>query len=257
MDFGYSPQQVESLRHEVRNYNQLKDAVMLAAEDWIDLRSYQEDMRFILDTYVSAHDSTVVSKLDDTPLVELLADKASTTPVDAIIDGVAPGNNGKAEIIDANLTREIIRKMPVNRAYYGKMSELLRKVIEERRLEAISYAEYLRQVAELARRILSPEQTENYPASVRTRAATRALYDFVQNREEFEGLDLEQVALDLDESIRDSAESGWLANLQKQRRIKKAIDAVLDELELVETHIDALVDEFFDLISQQDEYTNV
>lgn len=257
MNFGYSPQQVESLRHEVRNYNQLKDAVMLAAEDWIDLRSYQEDMRFILDTYVSAHDSTVVSKLDDTPLVELLADKASTTPLDAIIDGMAPGNNGKAEIIDANLTREIIRKMPVNRAYYGKMSELLRKVIEERRLEAISYAEYLRQVAELARRILSPDQTESYPASVRTRAATRALYDFVQNREEFEGLDLEQVALDLDESIRDSAESGWLANLQKQRRIKKAIDAVLEELELVETHIDALVDEFFDLISQQEEYTNV
>ena len=87
---------------------------MLAAQDWIDLRSYQEDMRFILDTYVTARDSTVVSKLDDTPLVELLLDNASTTPIDQILGGITGDDNAKAEIIDANLISEIIRKMPMN-----------------------------------------------------------------------------------------------------------------------------------------------
>ena len=87
-DFNYTDADVAQIRSDVHNYNQLKDAVMLAAGDWIDLRSYQEDMRFILDTYVTAQDSTVVSKLDDTPLVELLLDNASTTPVDLILAGV-------------------------------------------------------------------------------------------------------------------------------------------------------------------------
>ena len=177
-DFNYTDADVAQIRSDVHNYNQLKDAVMLAAGDWIDLRSYQEDMRFILDTYVTAQDSTVVSKLDDTPLVELLLDNASTTP----------------------------------------------------------------------------EETENYPDQIRDSQAKRALYDFAQEKRDLEGLDIEDVALQLHLAIVDSVEVGWLANRAKQQRIKNAIAQTLEDYELLEPRIDQLVEEIYELVTRQEEY---
>lgn len=253
-DFDYTSQDVAQIRADVHNYNQLKNAVMLAAQDWIDLRSYQEDMRFILDTYVTAQDSTLVSKLDDTPLVELLLNNASTTPVDQILSTVTGDDNAKAEIIDANLTSEIIRKMPMNQTYYGKMSELLKKIIGERRLGALSYAEYLRQVTELARRIHNPEETENYPEQIRDTQAGRAIYDFVGEQDALRGADLSDLAFDLHYGIIESLETGWLANRQKQQRIKRAIAVTLREYGCPADQIDDLVDQVYEMATRQEEY---
>lgn len=253
-DFDYTSQDVEQIRADVHNFNQLKDAVMLAAQDWIDLRSYQEDMRFILDTYVTAQDSTLVSKLDDTPLVELLLNNASTTPVDQILSTVTGDDNAKAEIIDANLTSEIIRKMPMNQTYYGKMSELLKKIIGERRLGALSYAEYLRQVTELARRIHNPEETENYPKQIRDTQAGRAMYDFVGEQDALREANLGDLAFDLHYGIIESLETGWLANRQKQQRIKRAIAVTLREYGCPADQIDNLVDQVYEMATRQEEY---
>lgn len=253
-DFDYTSQDVEQIRADVHNFNQLKDAVMLAAQDWIDLRSYQEDMRFILDTYVTAQDSTLVSKLDDTPLVELLLNNASTTPVDQILSTVTRDDNAKAEIIDANLTSEIIRKMPMNQTYYGKMSELLKKIIGERRLGALSYAEYLRQVTELARRIHNPEETENYPKQIRDTQAGRAMYDFIGEQDALREADLGDLAFDLHYGITESLETGWLANRQKQQRIKRAIAVTLREYGCPADQIDNLVDQVYEMATRQEEY---
>jgi type I site-specific deoxyribonuclease, hsdR family len=253
-DFAYTARDVAQIRADVHNYNQLKDAVMLAAQDWIDLRSYQEDMRFILDTYVTAQDSTLISKLDDTPLVELLLNNTSTTPVDSIMNAVTGDGNAKAEIIDANLTSEIIRKMPINKAYYGRMSELLKKIIDERRLGALSYAEYLRQVTELARRVHNPEETENYPEQIQDTQAGRAMYDFVCEQDALRGANLGDLAFDLHYGIIESLEDGWLANRQKQQRIKHAIAVTLREYRCPADQIDGLVDQVYEMATRQEEY---
>ncbi len=163
-------------------------------------------------------------------------------------------DNAKAEIIDANLISEIIRKMPMNQTYYGKMSELLKRLIGERRLGALSYAEYLRQVTELARRIHSPEETENYPVTIRDSQAKRALYDFAKEESDFDGLDIEDVASQVHLAIVDVAEVGWLSNRAKQQRIKNAIAQTLEDYELLETRIDQLVEEIYELATRQEEY---
>lgn len=253
-NFNYTDEDVAAIRTDVRNYNQLKDAVMLAAQDWIDLRSYQENMRFILDTYVTAQDSKVVSNLDNTPLVELLLENASTTPIDQILDGVTSDNNAKAEIIDANLTSEIIRKMPINQTYYGKMSELLKKLIEERRRGALLYADYLRQVTELARRIHIPEDTENYPKQIRNTQAGRAMYDFVGEQDSLSGANLSNLAFDLHYGIIESLHTDWLANKQKQQRIKSAIAGTLKNYGYPKDQIHDLVDQIYEIATRQEEY---
>lgn len=57
--------------------------VKLASCDYIDLKPYEADMRYVLDTYIRAEDSTVVSELGNMSLVELLLENTSTTPIGA------------------------------------------------------------------------------------------------------------------------------------------------------------------------------
>ena len=99
-------------------------------------------------------------------MVELLLSGKTTTPADLVKD--IPGdNNAKAEIIENNLKHEIVKKIGGNSVYYGKLSEMLQKIIDQRKIEALSYDEYLRQVVELAEAILHPESSMEYPDSVK------------------------------------------------------------------------------------------
>lgn len=69
-------------------------------------------MRYILDTYIRAEDTRVISELGNMSIVELLLQGKTTTPVDLVRN--LPGNDeAKAEIIDNNLQHEIVKKIVV------------------------------------------------------------------------------------------------------------------------------------------------
>ncbi len=108
-DYGYSEDDVNHLRGEISGYNKIKEMIKLASCDYIDLKPYEVDMRYILDTYIRAEDTRVVSELGNMSIVELLLQGKTTTPVDLVKD--LPGNDeAKAETIDNNLQHEIVKK---------------------------------------------------------------------------------------------------------------------------------------------------
>ena len=166
-NYGYSDNQVNQLRSDISGYNKIKEMIKLASCDYIDLKPYEADMRYILDTYIRADDSKVVSELANMPLVELLLNNTTTTPIDALVKELPGSDNAKAETIENNLQHEIVKKMSSNKVYYGKLSEMLQIIIDQRRIEAMSYEEYLRQVVELAQAILHPEENSDYPDAVK------------------------------------------------------------------------------------------
>lgn len=244
-DYGYSDSDVDNLREEINGYNKIKEMIKLASCDYIDLKPYEADMRYILDTYVRADDSRVVSELGNMSLVELLLNGERTSPVDLVHD--LPGNNtAKAETIDNNLKHEIIRKMSSNTVYYGKLSEMLQKVIDQRKSEALSYEEYLRKVVELAEAILHPENSGEYPDEIRDSAAKRALFDYFEENIE--------LTVDIDGAIRVAIQPEWKKNFQKQQRIKFAIYSKLKDHNYTEEKATEETGNVFDIAQRQDEY---
>lgn len=244
-DYGYSEDDVNHLREEISGYNKIKEMIKLASCDYIDLKPYEADMRYILDTYIRAEDSRVISEMGNMSIVELLLKGKTTTPVDLVKD--LPGNNeAKAEMIENNLQHEIVRKMSSNSVYYGKMSEMLKKIILQRKAEAMSYEEYLRQVVELAEAILHPETTSNYPDEVKDSAARRALYDYFQNNVE--------LAVDVDSAIRISIQPEWKRNFQKQQRIRLAIYKQLLAHMYTEDRATEETNNVFEIVQRQEEY---
>lgn len=243
--YGYDDAQVDSLRKEISDYNRVKEMVRLASCDYIDLKPYEADMRYILDTYIRANDSTVVSKLGNMSLVELLLSGKTTTPADLVKD--LPGDDSaKAETIENNLKHEIVKKMGSNSVYYGKLSEMLQKIIDQRKIEALSYDEYLRQVVELAETILHPESSMDYPDDVKDSAARRALYDFFDKNTE--------LAIAIDNAIRAALRPSWKKNFQKQQNIRGAIYQTLIDSGYAEEDAANTSGNIYDLVQKQDEY---
>lgn len=245
-DYHYTEAQVDSLRYRIAGYNKIKEMIKLASCDYIDLKPYESDMRYILDTYIRAEDSNVVSELGNMSLVELLIDNTTTTPIDALIKDLPGDENARAETIENNLQHEIVKKMSSNTVYYGKLSEMLENVINQRKIEALSYEEYLRNVVELAEAILHPERSMNYPDSVKNSEALRALFDFLDKNE--------NLAADIHNGVKRAIQPDWKRNFQKQRKIKLAIYEVLLVNNYSEDEAAVKTDEVFDLIERQVEY---
>lgn len=244
-DYGYSEDDVDYLRNDISGYNKIKEMIKLASCDYIDLKPYEVDMRYILDTYIRAEDTKVVSELGNMSLVELLLQGRTTTPADLVKD--LPGNDeAKAETIDNNLQHEIVRKMSSNSVYYGKLSEMLKKIIMQRKVEAMSYEEYLRQVVELAEAILHPESNSIYPDEIKYSAARRALYDHFEENVE--------LTIDVDGAIRISIEPEWKRNFQKQQRIRLAIYKKLLLHMYTNEKATEETNNVFDIAQRQDEY---
>ncbi|KXI97536.1 MULTISPECIES: type I restriction endonuclease subunit R [Bacillaceae] len=214
-NYGYSDNQVNQLRSDISGYNKIKEMIKLASCDYIDLKPYEADMRYILDTYIRAEDSKVVSELANMPLVELLLNNTTTTPIDALVKELPGSDNAKAEIIENNLQHEIVKKMSSNKVYYGKLSEMLQIVIDQRRIEAMSYEEYLCQVVELAQAILRPEENSDYPDAIKKSEARRAFFDYFDRDE--------KLAINSDNAIRNAIRPDWKRNFQKQQNIRLAI----------------------------------
>ena len=149
-------------------------------------------------------------------------------------------------MIDNNLQHEIVKKMSSNSVYYGKLSEMLKKIIMQRKVEAMSYEEYLRQVVELAEAILHPEENGNYPDEIKDSAARRALYDYLD----------EDVGstIDVDDAIRISIQPDWKKNFQKQQRIRLAIYKKLLLHKFAEDKATEETNNVFDIAQRQEEY---
>ena len=206
--YDYSEKQVKDIRQRIAEYNKIKEFVKLASHDYIDLKAYEADMRYILDTYIHADDSKVISALSNMSLVELLIDGKNFT-VDEVLKALNCDDLAKAEIIENNVYYEIVQKQETNEKYYKKLSEELSALIEQRKNNMRNYQEYLNKIVAIAKKVLHPEESKDYPESIRDSAARRAIYDYFNGNEE--------LTLKLDNIIRDNTEPDYKDNVIKKK----------------------------------------
>ena len=244
--YGYTDEDVNDVRLKVAEYNKFKDMIKLASSDYIDLKSYESDMRYILDTYVRADNSKIISDLEQMTLTEILLGETTTTPTELFRD--LPGDEAaRAEIIENNLYHEIVKKMDSNCVHYGKMSEILKKIISQRKISNMTNEEYLRQVVELAQSVLHPNQSEDLPSEIKGSVARQAFYDYFDKN-----IDL---AVALDDAVRNSCEINWKGNERKKRNMQSAVSNTLISFDYPQEEAEKLANELIStIVENQKEY---
>ncbi len=136
---GYTPEEIEHIKRDVKYYEAVRAEIKLASGDYIDLKAYEPAMRHLIDTYIGAEESKKISAFDDMTLIDLIVERGADA-VNALPKGITSNKEATAETIENNIRRLIIDQMPTNPKYYENMSTLLDELIKERKEETKSYA---------------------------------------------------------------------------------------------------------------------
>ncbi|MGB4227258.1 MAG: HsdR family type I site-specific deoxyribonuclease [Candidatus Dechloromonas phosphoritropha] len=256
---GYSDADIQRIKQSIDQYLKLREIIRNAADEKLDLKAYEADMRHLIDTYIEASEPRKISPFDDMPLLELIVKTGIANAINSLPNGLKGSKEAVAETIENNVRSKIIKENLNDPAYYAKMSALLDEIIAARKANAIEYEEYLMRVGELAKRVAAG-QAEDTPVQLNT-PGRRALYNLLKQQAPFidarrvaepdahygAGSDeLLKLALRIDEAVKHIRPDGWRGIQAKENVIKKALYGILQNFDAVER--------IFLIIRQQTEY---
>ena len=234
---GYSDAEADRIKAEVAHYANVRDEVKLGAGEDVDFKQYEAGMRRLLDTYISADPSEVISDFGDAGLIKLIVELGAGA-IDKLPKGIKRDPEAVAETVTNNIRKVIVDERPLNPKYYDRMSELLDAILEERRQGSLDYKDYMAKLLEHATKLGKGESETEYPTWA-DNGGRRALVDFFAPQDD--------LAANVDKTVLRTKPDSWVGNPLKERKVKLAIKTSLPG------DFDHL-DELFDLVKARDEY---
>jgi len=257
---GYGEGDIVRIRAGIDRYVKLREIIRKASGETIDLKSYEADMRHLIDTYIEAGDPRMIAPFGDMPLLDLIVKTGIANAIDVQLAGLKGNREAIAETITNNVRSRIIRDHLNDPAYYDKMSELLDEIIADLRARRIEYEEYLRRIAELAGKVAAGHAGD-IPEALRT-PGQRALYNNLRAVPVEQGAEdavheniagygagpdrALEMALRIDEVVKKVRPDGWRGVYPKEQVIRRALFDLLNDRDEVER--------IFLIIKQQKEY---
>lgn len=241
IEAGYTQPEADKIKEKVNYYAELRNSIKHYSSDYIDLKKYEPDMRQMLDMYLTADPSRVLSNLGEATLLQLIVEHGIEAATDKLPGSIKGNRAAMSETIENNMRKTIIQEMPVNPAYYEKMSVLLLELIRLRKEGAITYEELLKKYEALAKDI-QPNTKKKYPKDIDTKPK-QALYDNLEENEE--------LSIVMDEEVRYVKDDDWRSTQIKRRKVEIAIRQVLTKYGITD---EAIVEKIFEIVSNQREY---
>jgi type I restriction enzyme R subunit len=214
---GYTEAEIENIKKELNFYLKLREEIRKASGETLDLKTYEADMRHLIDTYIQADEPETISLFGDMSLLDIIVKTGIADAINNLPDGIKNNKEAIAETIENNVRKKIIKEHLIDPAFFEDMSKLLAEIIKERKANAINYEEYLKRVAELVKQV-NEGKSEETPEILKE-PAQRALYNNL-------GKD-ENLAMQVDKAVKKVKRDGWRGNLAKEREIKAEIYKIL------------------------------
>ena len=233
---GYTDQEIESINKAVDFYLKLREEIRKASGETLDLKTYEADMRHLIDHYIQADDPRQISPFGDVSLMDLIVKTGIADAIGSLPNGIRGNRDAVAETIENNVRSKIIRDHLIDPAFFEEMSTLLAEVIRQRRAQALDYEEYLQRIADIVKRVNEGKQ-ESMPLHLDT-PAKRVLYNNLGRD------DVKAVAVH--ETVLQYRADSWRGHTPKENAIKSGLYQVLGNEEEVER--------VFSIVKQQKEY---
>ncbi|QOY86159.1 type I restriction endonuclease subunit R [Paludibaculum fermentans] len=237
-EVGYSAAEAAALQGEVEFYAEIRSAIKMHAEEELDIKPYEADMRHLLNTYIQADPATTLGELGEMSLMELIV---KTGIHDAIAQKLNQkgklSRNAIAEGIINNIRKTVIRGQLTDPRFYEQMSKLLEDLIKQSREDTREYEEFLRQAEALVRRLAANQSDDGVPPALRGHREAIVIFNNLpqilaagrpDSADESEpGPDDETeratLALEIDRVIREHAPAGWKGDQAKEAQVKNAL----------------------------------
>ena len=221
---GYSTAEIARIKQQLDHYLKLREIIRKASGETLDLKPYEADMRHLIDTYIEADEPRKISPFDNMGLLELIVKTGIANAIASQLGGLKGNKNAIAETIENNVRSKIIKEHLNDPAFYEKMSALLDEIIAARKAKAIEYEEYLKRIAELAKKVEAGKAEEH--AEKLDTPGKRALWNNL-------GQD-EALALKIDATVKKVRPDGWRGVQAREQVIKAALYGILQDVVEVE-----------------------
>ena len=233
---GFTDAEIANINTQRAYYLNIRNIVRIAADEVLDLKPFEADMRHLIDTYIEADTARRLSDFNTVGLLDVIAELGIKEAVEKQLAGMNGSQNAIAETIQNNVRKKIVESSLLDPVFFQKMSELLNEIIAARKSRAIEYEEYLKQIEALVKK-LQVGHAENTPPSLDT-TAKRALWNNLSQNEE--------LALQVDSTVRAVRPDGWRGVRPKENVIKQALLKLLGDI--------AEVERIFLIVKAQGEY---
>ncbi|MBU1699647.1 MAG: restriction endonuclease subunit R, partial [Candidatus Eisenbacteria bacterium] len=254
---GYSDADIRRVKKQIDHYLNLREIIRNASGENLDLKAYEADMRHLIDTYIEADEPRKISPFDNMGLLELIVKTGIGKAIASRLGGLKGNKDAVAETIENNVRRKIIKEHLNDPAYYEKMSKLLDEIIRDRRVKALEYEDYLRKIADLAKRVEAGLE-DDAPEPLKRSPALRALYNNLRSgmkgdrvadapgRHAASGDPVLDLAMKIDESVKRVRYDDWRGIRPREQEIKRALFEILKD--------EAEVERIFLIVKAQKEY---
>lgn len=241
IEAGYSKEESERVKKTVDEYTELRNVIKVASGDYIDLKRYEPEMRQLLDMYLSADPSRVISNFGDATLLNLIVDSGIAAGLDQLPESIRKNSTAVAETVEANMRKVITQEMPINPIYYEKMSVLLLELVRQRKEGALEYEKLLKKYEELAKSLF-PESSNDYPPEINT-SAKRALFDNIGKNAE--------LVEELYKAINEARPDNWVGVTIKERVVRNLLREPLAKYGIIEA---SEIERILNLVAEQKEF---
>ncbi len=255
---SYTATEIKDIKQQIDFYSKLRKEIQQASGETLDLKTYEADMRHLIDTYIQADESETISLFDELSLIEIIINSGIAEAINSLANGIKINEDAIAETIENNIRKKIIKAHLTDPAFFAEMSKLLAEIIKERKAKAISYEEYLQKIAKLAKQVHTGKSAQT-PEVLKT-PAQRALYNNLNKNEE--------LAIKIDTAVKRSKHADWRGNQARENVIKTEIYQLLSKSRDTETthlvrepqaiyrqeQILSEVERIFEIIKEQSEY---
>jgi type I restriction enzyme R subunit len=216
---GFHASEIKHFEERLNFYLALRETIRITSGETLDLKSYEADMRHLIDHYIQADDSVKISPFDEVSLLQLIElnlDKA----LEELPKSIRGNKEAVAETIENNVRSKIVEKHLLDPIFYDKMSALLLELIAKRKKESIAYEKYLQELVALVTQVNHGGNADDFPEKINT-TGKKAIYNYLQN---------EELTLVCDQAVQYAKQDDFRNNVQKQNLIKQAIlNIVADE----------------------------
>jgi type I restriction enzyme R subunit len=262
VEAGYTETEAQNIKNEAEFYSEIRSAMKIHADEELDTKPYEADMRHLLNTYVMAEPAETLGQIGNLSLTELIIE---TGIHDAIARKLnAKGNlsrNAVAEAIINNVRKTIIKEQLTDPLFYEQMSKLLEDLIKQKRDDVAAYEVFLKSAEELVQKISTKHSVTDVPPALQGKKAATIIYNNLPRIYEEDsnptgraaeehveyGDERLQLALNIDRVMKEEAPAGWRGDQPKESIVLNALHKLLrgpKERTLA----------VFDLVKNQSEY---
>ncbi len=217
---GYTKEEIREIKEKVKYYNNARDEVMKSAGDYIELKSYDSSMRYMIDNYISADSSEIQCELDKTTLLDIIIASGFEKATKVMPKSMRKNKKAMALAIENNIASAIRDNQNKNPRYYSKMSEVLKELIALKKEQDLNYEKYINHLIELAKKVKNPEKSGEYSHRMYN-VRLRGLYDILDKQEE--------KTIEIYNHLNDTVPKDFMDSKMKQKEFRKNLSLCIKD----------------------------